>query len=1364
MVRIPSLVLILSAGAGALMAGGPWETAAPLAADPRAVVEAAKAHPPREGKAVLVLHEAYTWVLDAQGRRHRVSHSLYRIDGEAALKSWSEVGAGWGPWYQARPVIRARVITPDGKVHPLDPATLGEYATGQGGDGLFESRKSLNGPLPHTAVGVIVEQEIVADDTEPFFGTGSMARVQLAQNVPVVNVRFTLDVPAGTPLHWRVTNLAGKAPVQTTEGGRTRLTLETGPLEPPRDWEPLEDSGKEAPAAFWYSTLPGWGQVAEAYHALVKLDPLPEDLAARMAGLKASGLPRREVAAQALAELQKRVRYTGVEFDDAAIVPREPRETLQRGFGDCKDKATLLVALLEKAGVPARVALLNVGPDPDVEPDMPGMGMFDHAIVHCPGPDPLWIDPTVELAPAGQLPWQDQGRLALVVDPATRELVRIPKEGMEANRIVETRDVHLSEWGDARVVETTDYFGLDALSARSDLASLDAKAMRENMERYVKSAYNAKSLGALDCSDLKDVSKPVRFVLEAKDTPRGHTWWREAKAELVVWPMLSGLIRVLEGEDDAKPLPARTKDLRWRVPYVKEWTYRVHPPQGYALRKLPEGGEVVLGPARFRRTYGLEKDGSVTATHRFESGPEAWTAAEVEAARKAVKAFGETPRVDLLFDQEGELLLKAGKTGEALASFRKLAAAQPRSPLTLCRQAQALLSAGLGEAAREKARQAVALDPGSWVAQETLGWVLQFDLVGRRFKDGWDRAGSIAAYRKAEALDATEWGWRADFAYLLEHDAGGERYTAGASLDQAIAQYRFIRDTLKVDSRDEWLLGALGEAGRHWEALTLARDLKASAFRNGWLVASMVQLQDVDKSLAELPGLLGGQFTWKDAIAPAVLHLANAGAYARAARLIQGGPQGAEGADERRFLAEALSKVVPAEAASRAKADPKAALVRAIQAIAAPGAELKVLDAVATPGFKAHLAAGNRWEGFRNYTASVDLAFRSQGLRRRAALDLTLTIAQLAVDGDEARGYRVRATFPGTSGGTYRQTWYFTVDRGVAKVCACEFALATVGAEALRRADAGDLAGARFFLDGAREAVNRNGGDDPLNAAPFPYLWTRGQAATADEVRWAAAALRIWVKEDPSIGPLLEAGLRGAKDLTRRTYARLALAFRQEDSRQWEALEATTEPLRADFPDSPAAQGFHLTVLSAKKDWKGLLARSQELLAANPGNLVFQANRDGALNHLESREARIARLEAMVEREQPSTWHLNSLAWLHAVEGRVTEKTVELARRMIRMDTGDSASRLHTLATVLADRGYAAEAMQILHRCIQARGAGRPDSNEWFVVGLIAEALGEPEAARRCYALVKPSAPDSGELPGESCHEMAQQRLARLPK
>ena len=132
--------------------------------------------------------------------------------------------------------------------------------------------------------------------------------------------------------------------------------------------------------------------------------------------------------------LDREVRYTGIEFGEAAIVPHDPAETLAKKYGDCKDKATLLVVMLRAAGIPAYVALLSVESRMDVPADLPGMGMFDHAIVYVPGKNPIWIDATDRYAQLGQIPMGDQGRLALITSDATTALDEDPGVNIKGQR------------------------------------------------------------------------------------------------------------------------------------------------------------------------------------------------------------------------------------------------------------------------------------------------------------------------------------------------------------------------------------------------------------------------------------------------------------------------------------------------------------------------------------------------------------------------------------------------------------------------------------------------------------------------------------------------------------------------------------------------------------------------------------------------------------------------------------------------------------------------------------------------------------------------------------------------------------------
>ena len=185
------------------------------------------------------------------------------------------------------------------------------------------------------------------------------------------------------------------------------LVFELGPLpamETPEDYLPAEDT--KLPQVV-FSTGKSWSEVATAYSALVEI--APRSRRGPSAGPKGdrSGnwgtrySRRDKIIERLLASMRGQIRYTGVEFGKGAIVPRSSRETLARRYGDCKDQATLLVAMLRVAGIPAHVALLRTGRYGDVVPSLPGLGDFDHAIVYIPGdqrPRPMWIDPSARCA------------------------------------------------------------------------------------------------------------------------------------------------------------------------------------------------------------------------------------------------------------------------------------------------------------------------------------------------------------------------------------------------------------------------------------------------------------------------------------------------------------------------------------------------------------------------------------------------------------------------------------------------------------------------------------------------------------------------------------------------------------------------------------------------------------------------------------------------------------------------------------------------------------------------------------------------------------------------------------------------------
>src|SRR6185436_917064 len=97
----------------------------------------AKGNDGSEGGVEVLLSEA-RYEYDDAGREVYTYRLLYRITDASADESWSSIEEHWSPWHQERPRLRARVITPDGTVHMLDPATIAENGEAAESSDMYE--------------------------------------------------------------------------------------------------------------------------------------------------------------------------------------------------------------------------------------------------------------------------------------------------------------------------------------------------------------------------------------------------------------------------------------------------------------------------------------------------------------------------------------------------------------------------------------------------------------------------------------------------------------------------------------------------------------------------------------------------------------------------------------------------------------------------------------------------------------------------------------------------------------------------------------------------------------------------------------------------------------------------------------------------------------------------------------------------------------------------------------------------------------------------------------------------------------------------------------------------------------------------
>jgi len=349
------------------------------------------------------------------------------------------------------------------------------------------------------------------------------------------------------------------------------------------------------------STYKTWRDVGRWYWGLIK-DQLyaDESLRATVRDLVKDQKTTRDKVERIHDWVVSKTRYVGLEFGIHGFLPYRVPLIVQRGFGDCKDKASLLYTMMREAGIDARIVLLRTRRNGAIGGEPASLSIFDHAIAYVPELD-LYIDGTAEHSGIDELPGQDQGVTVLVVGPDSAELRTTPVFEAEKNRRTRTLKVSLATDGSARVEGDEIVVGADAAGYRNYYEAPGTRA--ERFERSLGSLYPGLKLEEQSFSPLDDLDEPVRYSYRL-NVPQLARWDGD---ELRLAPsVLHDLVQ------DMARLPARRHvlDLNMNRAYSEERTVRL--PAGLVPSDLPAGGEVSSPFGRLRLSFS-QTAGAITA-------------------------------------------------------------------------------------------------------------------------------------------------------------------------------------------------------------------------------------------------------------------------------------------------------------------------------------------------------------------------------------------------------------------------------------------------------------------------------------------------------------------------------------------------------------------------------------------------------------------------------------------------------------------------------------------------------------------------------------------------------------------------------
>ncbi len=1254
---------------------------------------------------VIVLLDDHRYAFDSAGRRTESHRQIIYLRKESAVEDWSTVAVRWNPWHEARPRIEARVIAAGGEVSRFDPQTIAEAPVQQFDRTIFSDQRMLRAPLPAVSAGAIIEWQTTTKETEPRFAAGVVYTVPVGGPVTVQRTRITVE--AEVPLRHTAKLLE---PVVTREGRRTQLAVELGPqakLTADEVWAPADQ--RQQPK-FSFSTGTSWAAIAARYEEIVEQQIRGASLTEFVAGI--TGTREAKIAA-VLQRVRDQVRYTGVEFGEAAIVPRPPAEVLTRKFGDCKDKAALLVAALRTLEIPAAVALLSVNGS-DSDPNLPGFD-FDHAIVHIPGDAPLWIDVTDDTSRLGDLPTGDQGRWALIAGSQTEGLQRIPASDAERNRLLVERQIRMRPSGGADITQTVQAFGYFETELRQRFRGKQGDDLKKAMLPEIGRPTAEVQRGEVTPDG--DYRGPYRTRMEATGYQPATVMFNEGAVAVAPHELLAEIPYALLS-DPAQEAKLRTADLELPLSHRIEIRTEVTPPAGFRARPLPAAIQFTAGSVEYSATYATLPNGHLQIVQKLSAPRRRLTASEAIAAQKALYALRQRAPTLIQVLHTAQEQMAAGQWKEALDGLRQAAAAEPAVAAHQMRLAQAYLTAGAGALAREAAQRATELEPKSVEGQITLGLVYEHDLIGRHRRAGWNAAEAEAAYRRAVALEPKNDAAHLSLASLLEHDARGERYGAGARLTEAVAEYELVTGPLQGSAKVQRAL-ALYHAGRlpdfaqaaQTPGMPMALTLVATAAQET-SAAAIVQVQHLASSPQERAQLLFGT----------AVQLLTTERYAAAADLAKAAARLLPGAErEISFFTDlaGTSKVSdsgPEQAALRFRR----LLADQDEAKLAPLLSKHFPIAAARQALAASRRALQRAEN-----SLISLVTQTGGGQALLA-DLLLGPATAGKEGDDEVGYRL--------GGGSDATFVIRED-GAYKVLGTGRDLSGVGRAVLQLAGT-NLKAAKQWLDWVAALPVR---EHEANALP-PYrvLWGEAEPVrTAANARATAASLILRdAPTDNEALAVLEAARTAEKLPALRSPYEQALAEARLRRGDFAAVLPLATALESRFPT--AAQGYQLKLdaLVALRNWPQLEAAIQAHQARvgtqSAGRVrIVQAAPDRVSNLARAQAAALQRQWAKAQElvsgacaeEYPATGDVEACAWLAVATGKADPKFRETLRK------NDLRGNLaFTSAAFMSALGDLPEAVNLLQRSVAARGLAEPDAVTWLLQARILAGLGLPMA------------------------------------
>jgi len=422
--------------------------------------------------------------------------------------------------------IDAWIIRSDGTTKHYDKKSVVDIIADQD-DVYNEGRIKVIDASEDVDVGYVFGYSVISEDQPLFYQDVWNFQGRL----PALTSRYSLNLPPG----WKATSLTFNAPEVKPQVNGSSYTWQLQNLAPipPEPLSPVvsnispritinyapENGGQSINRAF-----ANWADVSRWAASLYDPQVIVDDNVAGKA---------RELTANAQTELDK-IRAIGKYVQNLQYIsidigvgygngykPRSSALVLSRGYGDCKDKANLMRALLKALKIEAYPIAIFSGDPTLVREQWVSPRQFNHCIVavkvgeSTKGPTIidheklgrlLIFDATDPHTPVGDLPEYLQGSLALIIAGDSGGLSRMPITPPNTDLLERTVDVELTAVGEVKGTIRERARGQASTFFRQEFRSISAADYRKAIEGWLTNGATGAKLENILAKDGPDES------------------------------------------------------------------------------------------------------------------------------------------------------------------------------------------------------------------------------------------------------------------------------------------------------------------------------------------------------------------------------------------------------------------------------------------------------------------------------------------------------------------------------------------------------------------------------------------------------------------------------------------------------------------------------------------------------------------------------------------------------------------------------------------------------------------------------------------------------------------------------------------